>query len=67
MKYTHIGKPQGLLFFRSLADAARNGFEVSNKGTEGFLVPVRTAAGWKIAFIESAGTACTNNVQFEGA
>jgi hypothetical protein len=41
----------GLLVFRSLADALRAGYQVYDRTSDGYLVRIRTAAGWAIAIV----------------
>lgn len=42
---------QGLMVFRSLADALRAGYQVYDRTAEGYLVRIRTAAGWASALV----------------
>ena len=42
---------QGLLVFPTLAAAIQNGFEVYEKTSEGYLVRVRTNAGFALAVV----------------
>jgi len=41
---------QGLLIFKSLAEAIRAGFHVYDRTSDGYLVRARTATGWAFAF-----------------
>jgi hypothetical protein len=52
MKGQTFIRPQGLLVFRSLEDAARNGFQFYDKTTGYFLVRASMANGWALALAE---------------
>jgi len=41
----------GILVFNSLAEALRAGFEPYDKTERGYLVRMRTAAGWALAIV----------------
>ncbi len=43
----------GLIVFRSLADALRAGFEICDRTADGYLVRTRTADGWALALVSS--------------
>jgi len=45
---------KGLLAFPSAFEAIRNGFEVYDRTSEGYLVRTRTAAGWALAIVREA-------------
>ncbi len=45
---------KGLVVFRSLSEAARNGFEVYDRTSDGYLVRTRTDAGWAFAIVDIA-------------
>ena len=55
MNYHNFAKPQGLLVFRNLAEAVRNGFQPFEKIAEGYLVQTCTDAGWAFALVSSEG------------
>jgi hypothetical protein len=42
---------QGLMTFRSLAEAIRAGYQVFDRTTDGYLVRLRTAGGWALALV----------------
>ena len=42
---------KGIQVFSSLAEAIRNGFEVYERASFGYLVRTRTAAGWALAVV----------------
>jgi len=42
----------GLMVFKSLADALRYGFQVYDRTENGYLVRIKTAAGWALAVVE---------------
>jgi hypothetical protein len=44
---------QGLLVFKSLAEAIRAGFHVYDRTGDGYLVRARTANGWAFALAKS--------------
>ena len=41
----------GVTVFKTLAEALREGFEVYDKTSTGYLVRKRTAAGWAMALV----------------
>lgn len=41
----------GLVVFRSLEQAIRQGYQVYDKNAEGYLVRTRTANGWALALV----------------
>src|SRR5579871_2354171 len=41
----------GLIVFKSLADALREGYQVYDRTADGYLVRTRTAAGWAMALV----------------
>jgi hypothetical protein len=45
----------GVMVFKSLADALRCGFQVYDRTKHGYLVRVKTAAGWALAIVEHEG------------
>ena len=49
MSYHESNGPQGILTFRSLADALRAGYEIFDKIEDGYLVRTRTDRGWALA------------------
>ena len=49
---------KGILVFRSLAEAVRNGFAVYDRTESGYVVRARTDAGWVLAIVEEQK--CTN-------
>jgi hypothetical protein len=51
MNGQNFAKPNGLLVFKDLADALRNGFELFEKSANGYLVRTRTDAGWAFALV----------------
>ena len=42
---------EGLMVFRTLADALRAGYQVYDRTADGYLVRTRTSAGWAIAIV----------------
>jgi hypothetical protein len=44
---------QGLMVFRTLADALRAGFQVYDRTPNGYLVRTRAAGGWALAVVET--------------
>jgi hypothetical protein len=42
----------GLVVFKSLAEAARAGFQICGNTPAGYLVRTRTPAGWALAVVE---------------
>ena len=42
----------GLMVFSSLAEALRCGFQVYDRTRNGYLVRIKTAAGWALALVE---------------
>jgi hypothetical protein len=42
---------QGLVVFRSLADALRAGYQIYDRTDSGYLVRTKTAAGWAMAIV----------------
>lgn len=42
---------QGLVVFKSLADALRAGYQIYDRTETGYLVRTKTAAGWAIAIV----------------
>jgi hypothetical protein len=42
---------QGLVVFKSLADALRAGYQIYDRTETGYLVRTKTAAGWAIALV----------------
>ncbi len=46
---------KGLLVFHTLSDAVRNGFQVYDRTSDGYLVRTRTDAGWALAIVSIAG------------
>ena len=45
----------GIIVFDSLAEALRAGFELYDKTERGYLVRMRTAAGWALALVAPEG------------
>lgn len=43
---------QGLVVFKSLADALRAGYQICDRTATGYLVRTRTDAGWALAVVE---------------
>lgn len=43
---------QGLIVFKSLADALKAGYQVCDRTATGYLVRTRTEAGWALAVVE---------------
>jgi hypothetical protein len=41
---------QGLLVFRSLAEALRAGYVICDRTRDGYLMRIRTSNGWAMAF-----------------
>ena len=41
----------GLVVFKSLADALRAGFQIYDRTENGYLVRMKTAAGWAMALV----------------
>jgi hypothetical protein len=54
MNHRNFGKPQGVLVFRTLADALRHGFAPFEKSPNGYLVRAHTDAGWALALVETS-------------
>jgi hypothetical protein len=44
----------GLIVFKTLSDAIRAGFELYDKTEYGYLVRLRTDAGWALAVVSTA-------------
>jgi hypothetical protein len=42
---------QGLVVFRSLADALRAGYQIYDRTDSGYLVRTKTVAGWAMAIV----------------
>jgi hypothetical protein len=42
----------GFVVFTSLAEALRCGFQVYERTQDGYLVRIKTAAGWALAVVE---------------
>jgi hypothetical protein len=42
----------GVVVFRSLAEAVRQGYQVYDRTPTGYLVRIRTSAGWAFAIVE---------------
>jgi hypothetical protein len=42
---------QGLVVFKSLADALRAGYQIYDRTEAGYLVRTKTAAGWAMAVV----------------
>ena len=42
---------QGLLVFHSLTQALKAGYQVYDRADFGYLVRIRTAAGWQLAMV----------------
>jgi hypothetical protein len=42
---------QGLLVFHSLVEAVKSGYQVYDRTDFGYLVRIRTAAGWQLAIV----------------
>lgn len=42
---------QGLVVFKSLADALRAGYQIYDRTDSGYLVRTKTAAGWAMALV----------------
>jgi hypothetical protein len=51
MSTQNFAKPQGVMVFGKLEDAVRNGFEVYERTSNGYLVRTRTAGGWAFALV----------------
>ena len=51
MTAQNFARPQGIVVFKNLADALRNGFQVYDKTSDGYLVRTQTAAGWALALV----------------
>ena len=47
----NFAKPRGVLVFRSLEDAVRNGFQVYDRASDYLLVRAPTSAGWAFALV----------------
>ncbi|HVA38157.1 MAG TPA: hypothetical protein VNJ51_11140 [Candidatus Dormibacteraeota bacterium] len=43
---------RGLVVFKSLADALQAGYQVCDRTATGYLVRIRTDAGWALAVVE---------------
>ncbi|HXP93611.1 MAG TPA: hypothetical protein VN905_09090 [Candidatus Binatia bacterium] len=41
----------GLVVFKSLADALRAGYQIYDRTENGYLVRMKTAAGWAMAIV----------------
>jgi hypothetical protein len=41
----------GLVIFKTLADALKAGYQVYDRTSDGYLVRMRTAAGWAMAIV----------------
>ena len=41
----------GLMIFKTLSDAVRNGFEIYDRTSDGYIVRARTANGWALALV----------------
>ena len=54
MNGQNFAKAHGMLVFRSLEDAVRNGFQVYDKFNGYYVVRTNTAAGCAIALVEDA-------------
>jgi len=54
MKGQNFGKPHGMLVFRSLEDAVRNGFQCYDRLSGYYIVRAGTPAGWALALVEDA-------------
>ena len=55
MTYSWSSRSEGLLVFRTLADAVHNGFEVYDRTRDGYLVRTLTDGGWALAIVREAG------------
>lgn len=42
---------QGLVVFKSLADALRAGYQIYDRTETGYVVRTKTAAGWAMAIV----------------
>jgi hypothetical protein len=42
---------QGIMVFTSLAEALRQGYQVYDRSSEGYLVRTRTSSGWALALV----------------
>lgn len=54
MNQSNFAKPYGVLVFRNLADALRNGFQPFEKNRDGYLVRICTDAGWAVALARTS-------------
>jgi len=52
MNAQNFAKPHGILAFRSIEDAVRNGFQFYDKLSGYYIVRGNTAAGWVLALVE---------------
>jgi hypothetical protein len=52
MANQNFAKPQGVMIFRKLDDALRNGFQVYEKTSYGYLVRTHTAKGMAFALVQ---------------
>ena len=52
MNGQNFAKPHGILVFRSIEDAVRNGFQVYDTSSGHYIVRRSTAAGWALAIVE---------------
>jgi hypothetical protein len=43
----------GIVVFGSVAEALRAGYQVYDRTRDGYLVRIRTAAGWAMALVDS--------------
>ena len=43
----------GIVVFNSLADAVRAGFELYDRTATGYVVRMRTGAGWALALVDA--------------
>jgi len=42
----------GMMVFRSLSEALRHGYQISDRTQAGYVVRIKTAGGWAMALVE---------------